>query len=1070
MTAALVDALALVVDGDSSTWLPVGSCRSGLSTFLRPAPPHSKQWWFVLTDEEGSRLYAFASRLGMQTDCHLLILTRWCRPSPFFALLTALKRVASSEGHGYRLSALLRMICALHLPPPHVALVVEASVFRPSNSAGATPHGVSDPLLWDGLVALGLELALEAWLALLLERPVCVLSDSPALAAAVCDALLLLRGPFEWVGIYVPALPDALLGYLEAPTPFLIGASRTAFTEESSGLDVSMVLVIDVDSGRLMRPCGGQPDGAAAEASRHARGDLSPSVAYQANGLDGDVAALLRHARLMVEPLVPLIVASRHPRVNHLSGTVDLDATACEQRAEANLQLARHCFGALLHDLLHPESFLVAVSAAASNTASQGVGMQRSALDVFWKAYTTQKGSSAAGAACTVQLSAALTQTMAMETLVATLLTLSPAERVAHLALPEATVAPATVSLHIRIDDADSEAVPRERTDDGKVHDDGARDSGTDWGRCDDGTRIDGALDESIVRIRLEAGEPVADQCDTEAHGTTTRGQSAPFETDGIISVLRRAFLAAASGEHLGSVEMLDALVARRVAEIAFDHLARSGVDATTGTTLRLLRARCLASCGKGDAGWYASLNEVAIAHEENAKVVESVAACELLKDAAAAGMLRRAMSIFPAGGALAELAAARLTQNELNGSAARAADAAAAASGRAPAMETEEDSISKHSPTTASIGTDALADVAEPESEATASIAMEAAPIATTDQMLGVVSTPATPDDIDGIGQCPAAQSSSLSAAMIALFVEHADSEGCLRVRELSAIGSSPDFNTLAVRHAGAFADMPIEILSSLDCDALLAFWLNIYNFVCMQGMVAAAASMSGGYSGSAFRIFSLHRRFECTVCGMRLSALEIEHAVLRASQPRPSFSSFFGAQFLIPKFGASDPRRQVAINDKLLSPLLAYGLVAGTAFSPALRAYDSDHVHAQLAKNAQRHFADAVQLLERSARMERGGSRRVRVRLPIQLFWHQSDLGADMPSMLAAIAPLVPSRVASAVAAQKSPEVSYEGPFRSASWAIEFKVPTPRDSDVLERAAELCSSHFREAFPPAA
>jgi len=69
--------------------------------------------------------------------------------------------------------------------------------------------------------------------------------------------------------------------------------------------------------------------------------------------------------------------------------------------------------------------------------------------------------------------------------------------------------------------------------------------------------------------------------------------------------------------------------------------------------------------------------------------------------------------------------------------------------------------------------------------------------------------------------------------------------------------------------------------------------------------------------------------------VAGCVLSPLEVEHAILRASQPRPSF---FGSILLIPKFGPTDRRRALAPPP---SPLLAFGLVAGTAFAPPLRVY---------------------------------------------------------------------------------------------------------------------------------
>ena len=58
----------------------------------------------------------------------------------------------------------------------------------------------------------------------------------------------------------------------------------------------------------------------------------------------------------------------------------------------------------------------------------------------------------------------------------------------------------------------------------------------------------------------------------------------------------------------------------------------------------------------------------------------------------------------------------------------------------------------------------------------------------------------------------------------------------------------------------------------------------------------------------------------------GHAVSAIEIEHAVLRGRLPRPAFP---GASWLIPKFGAADPRAALAPPP---CALLAFGLVAGT------------------------------------------------------------------------------------------------------------------------------------------
>ena len=75
---------------------------------------------------------------------------------------------------------------------------------------------------------------------------------------------------------------------------------------------------------------------------------------------------------------------------------------------------------------------------------------------------------------------------------------------------------------------------------------------------------------------------------------------------------------------------------------------------------------------------------------------------------------------------------------------------------------------------------------------------------------------------------------------------------------------------------------------------------------------------------------------------------------------QPRPTF---LGASLVIPKFDAADPRRALAISSAPL-PLLSFGLVAGTAFSPPCAIYTSDALQLQLEASARSVLATTVEL----------------------------------------------------------------------------------------------------------
>jgi hypothetical protein len=59
--------------------------------------------------------------------------------------------------------------------------------------------------------------------ALLLEQRLCVVAEDVAQLTPVCEALRGLLAPLAWQHCYIPLLPTELLGYLEAPIPYLIG-------------------------------------------------------------------------------------------------------------------------------------------------------------------------------------------------------------------------------------------------------------------------------------------------------------------------------------------------------------------------------------------------------------------------------------------------------------------------------------------------------------------------------------------------------------------------------------------------------------------------------------------------------------------------------------------------------------------------------------------------------------------------------------------------------------------------------------------------------------------------------
>lgn len=57
---------------------------------------------------------------------------------------------------------------------------------------------------------------------LLHERRLCVVADDVAHLTPCCEALRAFLAPLHWQHCYIPLLPSELLGYLEAPIPYVL--------------------------------------------------------------------------------------------------------------------------------------------------------------------------------------------------------------------------------------------------------------------------------------------------------------------------------------------------------------------------------------------------------------------------------------------------------------------------------------------------------------------------------------------------------------------------------------------------------------------------------------------------------------------------------------------------------------------------------------------------------------------------------------------------------------------------------------------------------------------------------
>ncbi len=112
------------------------------------------------------------------------------------------------------------------------------------------------------------------------------------------------------------------------------------------------------------------------------------------------------------------------------------------------------------------------------------------------------------------------------------------------------------------------------------------------------------------------------------------------------------------------------------------------------------------------------------------------------------------------------------------------------------------------------------------------------------------------------------------------------------------------------------------------------IAFWINLYNALILHGVIYYKIS------GSMLRDIGFFRRVAYNVGGMRFSADDIEHGVLRGNRRHPYLP--------FTQFAKDDPRRMMSIEDP--DPRVHFALVCGARSCPPISAYDGEQLDPQL------------------------------------------------------------------------------------------------------------------------
>jgi len=183
----------------------------------------------------------------------------------------------------------------------------------------------------------------------------------------------------------------------------------------------------------------------------------------------------------------------------------------------------------------------------------------------------------------------------------------------------------------------------------------------------------------------------------------------------------------------------------------------------------------------------------------------------------------------------------------------------------------------------------------------------------------------------------------------------------------DYQGFGASAECRALAAAAAG---------LGRFACGALaigkrLPFWLNVYNALVLQAVVAGRLWGAGRLS----RGFFAEAKF--VVGGHELSLDDIEHGLVRTNAPR------FGA--MRRQMAAGDPRLKLA--PYLFDERAHFALHSACRSAPRLRVYGKDSLAGLLEEAACDDLRDQVRLEERGAVL----------RVPRIFQWYERDFGGE-------------------------------------------------------------------------
>jgi hypothetical protein len=153
------------------------------------------------------------------------------------------------------------------------------------------------------------------------------------------------------------------------------------------------------------------------------------------------------------------------------------------------------------------------------------------------------------------------------------------------------------------------------------------------------------------------------------------------------------------------------------------------------------------------------------------------------------------------------------------------------------------------------------------------------------------------------------------------------------------------------------------------------LAFWINLYNALIMDGVIAKGITQSVG--SNPLRLLAFFRQTAYNVGGQRMNADDIEHGVLRGNRGHPMLPG--------PQFASTDPRLAWVVNP--IDVRIHFALNCAGRSCPPIQVYTAEDLNQQL-DIATRNFVNADIYIDQQA---------FQVHLSAIFKWFSADFGGQ-------------------------------------------------------------------------